>query len=164
MIKTIVGTILLLTTLPIYSHSGQVGTMAPAFTLADLKGKTVELAQFKGKVVLLTFWAPWCGPCKEELPELDALFRKYRTEGLEVIGISVDPSGTNVERFLQKNPVLFTILVDKKGDVADAYRFSALPTAFLIGRNGTIKYKHMGFGKEFVPMYEKEIIELLKQQ
>jgi peroxiredoxin len=164
MMKTIVSALILLIMFPISSYSGQIGTVAPAFSLVDLNGKVVALEQFKGKVVFLNFWALWCGPCKEELPELDALFRKYREEGFDVIGVSVDPSGENVARFLQKKPVSFTILIDKKGDVADAYLFSSLPTGFIIGRDGTIKYKHMGFGKEFLPIFEKEITGLLKQE
>ncbi len=80
-----------------------------------------------------------------------------------MIGIDTDDSETLVKEFLQKNPLSFTILIDKKGSVYREYRFRTLPTAFIIGRDGVIRYRHMGFGKEYLPMYEKEIIELLKQ-
>jgi peroxiredoxin len=147
---------------PVYSYAGEAGTVAPSFSLADLNGKTVTLEQFRGKVVFLNFWALWCGPCREELPELDRLYRKYGKEGLEVIGICMETSEARVSGFLRKAPVMFPILMDKNGDTAEAYRFSGLPSGFIIGRDGVIRHRHMGFGRELLPEYEKEIMELLK--
>ena len=157
-------TLLLAFTFPIVAYAGQVGTPAPDFSLMDLKGNAVTLKQFKGKVVFLDFWAPWCDPCREEIPALDALYKKYRNDGLEVIGIDIDDSEKLAAEFLQKIPVAFTILIDKRGISRRAYNFRMLPTAFIIGRDGVIRNVHMGFGKEFLQMYETEIAELLKQQ
>ncbi len=162
--KVIVLTILLALTLPVGATAGQVGTSAPDFSLTDLKGNVVTLKQFRGKVVFLDFWVPWCDPCREELPALDALYKKYRNDGLEVIGIDIDSSEKLVAEFLQKIPVTFTVLIDKKGVIRREYNFRTLPTTFVIGRDGVIRYVHMGFGKEFLVMYEKEIDELSKQQ
>ena len=153
--------LLLVIMLPSFARAGQIGTAAPDCSLPDLKGNTVTLQQMKGKVVFLDFWAPWCDQCREELPALDVLFRKYRIEGLIVIGVDIDSSEERAADFLQKAPVAFTILMDRKGAMRRAYRFRALPTAFIIDKNGVIRYVHMGFGTEFLPMYEKEIIELL---
>jgi peroxiredoxin len=164
MIKIIFSTLILLTILPVYSYSGQVGSMAPPFSLVDLTGKTVSLEHLKGKVVFLDFWAPWCAPCKEELPELDKLYRKYGKDGFEVVGISMDTSQAGVSKFLAKVPVTFLVLIDVKGDVSDAYRVSSLPTGFIISKDGTIRYRHLGFGSDFLPIYEKEIEELLKSK
>ncbi len=157
-------TILILMLMPVFAQAGQVGTVAPDFSLTDLNGKTVALQQLKGKVVLLDFWAPWCPPCREELPALDALYKKYNNDGLVIIGIDIDDSEKLVAEFLQKAPVSFTILIDRKGTLTRQYRFRTLPAAFIIGKDGVIRYQHMGFGKEFMPTYEKEIVELLKQQ
>ena len=162
--KVIMLTRLLALTLPVGANAVQVGTLAPDFNLTDLNGNTVTLKQFRGKVVFLDFWAPWCDPCREELPALDALYKKYHNDGLEVIGIDIDASEKLVAEFLQKIPVAFTVLIDKKGIIRRAYSFRMLPTAFIIGRDGVIRNVHMGFGKEFLQMYEKEIAELLKQQ
>ncbi len=162
--KIIILSLLLALALPVLANAGQVGTSAPDFSLAEVNGKAVTLKQFRGKVVFLDFWAPWCDPCQEEFPSLDALYRKYSSDGLEVIGISIDPSEKLVAEFLQKVPVAFTVLIDKKSVIRREYNFRTLPTAFIIGKDGVIRYVHMGFGREFLQMYEQEIVELLKQQ
>ena len=162
--KIIIIALLLALTLPVFANASQVGTSAPDFSLVDVNGKVVTLKQFRGKVVFLDFWAPWCDPCREELPALDALYKKYSNEGLEIIGIDIDSSEKLVTEFLQKVPVTFTVLIDKKGIIRRGYNFRTLPTAFIIGKDGVIRYVQMGFGKEFLPMYEKQIAELLKQQ
>jgi peroxiredoxin len=162
--KIISTLFLFLLLFPLAADSAQVGQPAPAISLKDMKGNIVTLESFKGKVVFLDFWAPWCIPCKEELPELDRLYKKYWKDGFEVVGICLDTPQERVTRFLQKVHVTFQILIDKKGDAAEAYRFSGVPAGFLIGRDGAIKHKHMGFGREFLPLFEKEITELLKQE
>ena len=149
---------------PLTALAANAGTAAPSFNLEDLNGSSVTLEQFKGKVVFLDFWGTWCAPCKEEMPELDKLYNKYRKEGFEVIGVSINGSRPDIEKFLQKVPVGFHILIDDKDRAGDAYRVSSLPVGFIIGKDGIIRHKHMGFGSEFLPMYEKEIIELLKQK
>ena len=161
--KNIITVLVLLFVVPLPGYSGQIGTMAPAFSLVDLNGKVITLEQFKGKVVFLDFWAPWCIPCREELPELDKLNKKFHNEGLEVIGISIDASEKNVAAFLKKVPLGVHIVIDKKNEVSDAYRVSSLPTGFIIGRDGIIQRIHKGFSRESIPIYEKEIDALLKQ-
>ena len=148
---------------PFAAYACAVGDNAPSFALKDLNGNTVTLDSFKGKVVFLDFWASWCGPCKEELPELELLYKKYGKDGFEVIGVSVDKSESNVAEFLNKRPVSFTILTNIKGDVAEAYGLPGMPTGYIIGKDGKIQHRHVGFTKAFLPVYEKEIVELLKK-
>ncbi|MBI4746194.1 MAG: redoxin domain-containing protein [Deltaproteobacteria bacterium] len=148
---------------PFYARSAGVGDQAPAFSLKDMKGNTVTLDSLKGKVVFLDFWASWCDPCKEELPELELLYSKYGKDGFEVIGVSVDKSESNVAAFLKKRPVSFTILPNIKGDVAEAYGLPGMPTGYIIGKDGVIRHRHVGFARAFLPVYEKEITELLKR-
>lgn len=162
--KVLVITLLLAIMLPAFAYASQVGSVAPDCSFVDLTGKPVSLQQFKGKVVFLDFWAPWCDQCREELPALDALYKKYGKDGLEIIGIDIDASEARVAEFLQTVPVTFTILIDKKSTGRKAFSFRTIPTAFIIGRGGVIQHVHMGFGKEFLQMYEREIEELLKQQ
>ena len=161
--KCIFTLLFLLFFVPIRCYSEQIGTMAPAFSLVDVNGSVVMLEQFKGKVVFLDFWAPWCIPCRQELPELDKLYKKFHDDGLEVIGISIDPSEKNVAAFLQKVPLSVHIVIDKKNEVSDAYRVSSLPTGFIVGRDGIIQRIHKGFDKGSLPLYEKEIDALLKR-
>jgi thiol-disulfide isomerase/thioredoxin len=162
-VKVIAIALLLALTLPLFANAGQVGSPAPDFNLADVTGKAATLKQFSGKVVFLDFWAPWCDPCREELPALDALYKKYSSDGLEIIGVDIDSSEELLTEFLQKVPVTFTVLIDKKGVIRRGYNFRTLPTAFIIGKDGVIRFVHMGYGKEFLHMYEKEIVEMLKQ-
>lgn|SRR5512139_2418709 len=163
MIKIIAITLIILCMGPVYASSSQIGTMAPAFFLIDLNGQMVTPAQFKGKVVFLDFWAIWCKSCREELPELNRLYMKFREEGFIVIGISVDATQARVAAFLKQVPVTFPILIDQKGDAAEAYRFSGLPAGFLIDRDGIIRKKYKGFATDLMPLYEKDISDLLKQ-
>jgi peroxiredoxin len=138
--------------------------VASDFSLVDVKGTVVDMARYKGKVIFLAFWAPWCVPCREELPELDTLYKKYHGKGFEVIGVSIRTSESSVAGFLRKSSISFPVLVDKNSDVSDAYGVSRLPESVIIDRDGIIRHRHRGFGKEFLPAYEKEISDLLKQQ
>ena len=162
--KVLVAALLLAILLPTSAIASQVGSTAPDFSLSDLTGKPVSLQQFKGKVVLLDFWAPWCDLCREELPKLEALYKQRGKDGFEIIGIGIDTSEPQVTEFLQKAPVTFTISIDKKSNVRRAYNFRTLPTTFIIGRDVVIRYVHLGYSNGYLQMYEKEIDELLKQQ
>jgi peroxiredoxin len=146
-----------------FAYAAQEGGQAPGFSLRDVTGGTVTLEQFKGKVVFLDFWAPWCIPCRDELPELDRLYRKFQHEGFIVVGIAVDDSTEGVSKFLQKFPVSFPVLMDSGGSVAEDYRLSHLPTGYLIGRDGIIRHRHPAYSRDFLKIYEQEIAELLKQ-
>ncbi len=156
-------TILLLLLIPVLAPAGPVGNTAPDFTLTDLNGKTIALQQLKGKVVVLDFWAPWCDQCREGMPAIDTLFKKYTGKGLVIIGVDIDSSENLLKDFLQKVPVTFTIAMDGKGVMRRAYRFRSLPTAFIIGKDGVIRYMHLGYSTDFLQVFEKEIVELLKQ-
>jgi len=155
--------LLLVAMLPLLAQASMVGSVAPDFSLQDLSSQTVTLQQFKGKVLFLDFWAPWCDPCREELPALDVLYKKYVSDGFVIVGLDMDTSENLVKEFLQKVPLTFTILIDSKGAVRWKYRIRSLPTAYIIGKDGIVRYVHMGYGKEYLQMYEKEIVELLNQ-
>ncbi len=150
----------------VFPHSGfsaEVGSPAPSFSLEDLIGNTVTLSTFEGKVVLVDFWAPWCTPCKEELPTLEGLYRRYNQDGFEIIAVAVDSSEKAVSRFLQRIIVSYPVVLDNNKSVSESYRCSHLPTSYIIGREGILRYIHKGFGKDSLPVYENEIVELLKQ-
>ena len=142
--------------------AGEAAQKAPSFRLHDTAGAAIALEDFRGKVLLLNFWATWCTPCREELPELDRLYTKHRDQGLVVVGIAVDTSAERVSAFLKKRPVGFPVVVDTQGVGAESYRFSGLPAGFLIGRDGVIERRYRGSGKELLSLYEKDIEELLK--
>jgi thiol-disulfide isomerase/thioredoxin len=133
---------------------------APDFSLPDLEGNTVKFSDFEGKVVLVDFWATWCGPCKLEVPHLVALHREYRDEGFEVIGIALDNGGAQVvEPFVKKNAIPYSVVIGNR-EVATAFGgLTAIPTAFLIDRSGNIVQKYVGYTDKAV--FEEQIKQLL---
>jgi cytochrome c biogenesis protein CcmG/thiol:disulfide interchange protein DsbE len=131
---------------------------APQFSLTDVHGNQVSLAQYRGKVVILDFWAPWCPPCRKEIPDFISLQRQYASQGLQVIGIGLDEPA-NVTSFVQQNGFNYPVAV---GDDATANLYggvSGLPTTFIIDRNGTIRNRFEGFTDRSV--FEQEIRKLL---
>ena len=121
-----------------------VNSKAPDFTLKDLNGKTVSLSTFRGKVVLLNFWATWCPPCRAEMPALNKLHHTLKPRGLEVVTISTDRSINDIKDFFERHRVDFPILFDADRSAAKQYRVFSMPTTFLIDRNGMIVEKFYG--------------------
>ncbi len=121
-----------------------IGNEAPDFRLPDLEGAEVSLKQFRGKVILLNFWATWCPPCKAEIPSMSDLNRKFQDKGLVILAVSSDRSKKQVRRFLKKTPVNFTILHDPKNKISNMYKVFALPTSLIIDRDGIIIKKVLG--------------------
>ena len=129
------------------------GQPAPKFSLKNTKGNTVSLSDFEGNVVLLDFWATWCGPCTYQLPFLDSLAAKYRNRGLVVVGLHVDdrrPPPSEVEEYLLDKRVHYTNLIST-WNVDEAFQIQAVPTSFIIDREGTIQRTHVGFDARTAP-------------
>jgi peroxiredoxin len=120
------------------------GDPAPAIQLKDQAGRAFSLAAFKGQVVLVDFWASWCGPCRKSLPELDGLQDRFATQGVKVVGVSLDADAGSMVAFLEKVPVRFTILHDPAGQTGEAFSVVAMPTTFLIDRDGRIAARFEG--------------------
>ncbi|MGH7456121.1 MAG: peroxiredoxin family protein [bacterium] len=138
-----------------------VGKKAVEFTLPDVSGGEVTLQSFRGKVVLLNFWATWCGPCREELPELDRVQEKFRKRGLAVVAVTVDNELENIRGFLKKYDLDLQALWDRRKKVADAYKVEKMPSSYLIDRNGVIRFVHLGYNAEELKHIEAEIDEML---
>lgn len=139
--------------------------MAPDFELANLAGGTLKLSDLRGKVVLLDFWATWCGPCRRGIPHLNTLWKEHKDDGLEIVGISVDRAkqGTSgadqVRAFAKKTPMSYRLVM---ADAATAQAYGgirSIPTAFLIDREGRIRKRYVGLQQGHV--FERDIAELL---
>ncbi len=112
---------------------------APEFALLALGGGEKKLSDFHGRVVLLTFWATWCAPCRHEMAQIESLWRKYRSQGFTVLAVNVDRGNrTGVADFIRSLHVSFPVLLDPGGDVRNRYEVRALPTSYIIGRGGKI--------------------------
>ena len=131
------------------------------FTLMDVNGNDVPLADYKGNVVILDFWATWCGPCKVEIPSFVEMVDEFGDEGLVVLGVSVDDTIEQLEPFIEEYKMNYPVLVGRdREDVQEAYGpLWGIPVTFVIGRDGNICSKHMGMTSK--EQFLKEIAELL---
>jgi thiol-disulfide isomerase/thioredoxin/outer membrane lipoprotein-sorting protein len=118
------------------------------FALKDLAGKTHKLSALKGKVVLIDFWASWCGPCRREMPTIQKLYQAYRAKGLVVLAVNVREDAATAGEFLRQNKLTFTALLDAEGAVAQQYQASAIPTMAVIDRKGRISSHFVGMRSE----------------
>lgn len=122
-----------------------VGSSMPAYSSTWLDGSKFDLASKRDKVVLLNVWATWCGPCRYEIPELQAIHDKYAARGFEVIGVSVDESGAEaVRQFVTEQKMTYPIVLDAEGKLANILQTSVLPTSVIVDRNGKIVWKKYG--------------------
>lgn len=122
----------------------RLGNPATNFTLSDLAGNTVSLADFKGQPVIINFWATWCGPCEAEMPEINKAYLKHKQEGLVVLAVDLAEHPDTVKSFVDYYDLAFTILLDRDKAVGKLYGARALPTTYFIDRSGTIVHTYYG--------------------
>lgn len=140
------------------SSESQVAT---DFNLMNMQGEQVSLSQYRGKVVILNFWATWCPPCREEMPSMERLYQKHKDRGLVMLAVNIEENGKKaVSQFLKKTPYSFPILLDSRGVVQNAYGVFRFPESFIIDRNGVVVKKVIG-GRDWTSNSTVELIELL---
>jgi peroxiredoxin len=134
--------------------------MAPDFTLSNGYGQTITLSKYRGKVVILNFWATWCPPCKAEIPGFISLYEKYRLKGLEIIGISIDQAGWNVvHNFIQEFEINYPVVMANRKVIQNYGGIQSIPITFIVDRKGRIYTKLMGYRNE--KLFEDIISQLL---
>jgi thiol-disulfide isomerase/thioredoxin len=121
------------------------------------------LDSLEGKVVLLDFWASWCSPCLQSFPWMNELQQKHGGEGLVVVAVNLDQDRALADAFLKKVPAQFRVEYDGKGDVARQFQVQAMPTSFLIDRQGNVRVRHAGFRDKQRADREQQIVQLLKE-
>jgi peroxiredoxin len=118
---------------------------APQFTLPSKAGSDVSLGQYKGQIVMINFWASWCVPCRQEMPMLEDIYKKYNKLGFTLIGVNVEPDSKAADDWLKQTPVSFPVLYDKESKVSKMYNVSGMPTTVIIDRKGNLRYLHISY-------------------
>jgi cytochrome c biogenesis protein CcmG, thiol:disulfide interchange protein DsbE len=138
--------------------------LAPDFTVKSFDGQEITLSQLKGKVVLLDFWATWCGPCKESIPHLIQLYKNYRESGFELVGMSVDKGdGEAVRRFVQSMDIPYPVVIAPEV-VVRSYRVTGIPATFLIDKQGKIREKVVGFSGAIAKQLDTKVADLTSEK
>jgi len=145
-----------------HAYTGQM--RAPDFFLEDLQGKTVNIQDYRGQVVLLNFWATWCPNCRKEWPSFNILYNQYHTQGFVLFRINTKESRETVLKFLEKEPSQLPILLDKKGKVGRLFGVWAHPTTYLIDRQGMVRCRSVGAVEWTDPEAKGTIEQLLNER
>jgi peroxiredoxin len=143
------------------SNSPGSSQPAPQFSLPNLDGEQVSLKDFANKVIVVDFWATWCGPCREEIPHFNKLYEDYRGKGFEIVGISMDTEGPEtIKKFAKDLRMEYTLVIGNDDVAQDFGGVVGLPTTFIIDRKGNIVKKYRGFQPAFMQEIEKTVKEL----
>lgn len=156
----LLGFLLLLST-PVFAK--EMNQAAPDFTLKSMAGDNLKLSEQAGTVVMVNFWASWCGPCRTEMPLLNDLYLKYKDLGFTIFGVNVEQDTALARSFINKQPVDFPILFDASNTVSKAYNVVAMPSTVLIDRDGNMRYLHQGYQAGDEKKYKNIVRKLLRE-
>ena len=143
--------------------ANDVSGPAPNFALQSRDGGPVSLEDFRGEVVMINFWATWCGPCRQEMPHLEALYQRYGSLGFTLLGVNVEDDPEGAARWLEETPVSFPILFDPKNEVSQLYDVIAMPTTVLVDRQGNMRFLHHGYQPGYENDYQTQIRTLIRE-
>jgi peroxiredoxin len=136
---------------------------APDFTLPRLNGANLRLQEQRGQVVMVNFWATWCGPCRVEMPHLSRLYEKYRASGFTVLAVNIDEDPLKAANLATQLGMRFPVLLDTEKKVSRLYDLSTMPSTVLIDREGRVRYVHRGYRDGYEDTYDRQIRELLRE-
>ncbi|HEX3906046.1 MAG TPA: TlpA disulfide reductase family protein [Polyangia bacterium] len=141
---------------------GPVGAPLPALTVDALSGRAINVASYKGRVLLLDVWASWCDPCKQELPVLNEMARRLKSQGIDILAVSVDQERANVEKFLRAHGGRWALTVahDPRGEIAELLQPDKMPTSYVIDRSGIVRYVNAGFLPGDASTIEQHLLEV----
>lgn len=145
------------------SPTDLVGKAATDFALRSLKQENIRLSEQLGEVVLINFWATWCGPCRQEMPLLDEIYLKYRRAGLVLLSVNIDEDTDRATEMAETLGVSYPVLMDTRNEVAKAYDIGTMPLTVLIDREGTIRYVSEGYKPGYERRYTEKLRELLNE-
>ncbi len=144
-------------------QAGTISGPAADFTLKSNSGKNIRLSDLRGQVVMINFWASWCGPCRQEMPILDDLYKRYSKLGFTLIGVNVEQDSSKANAYLKDIPVSFPILYDTANQTSKLYNVNAMPTTVMVDRNGNMRFIHHGYKPGYENDYKKQIKALIRE-
>ena len=164
-VKGIVKSVALAAAFVLPAFAASSSGPAPSFQLSGRGGKTIDLSQFKGQVVMINFWATWCGPCRQEMPLLEDIYKKYKPMGFTMLGVNVEPKTGDPEGWLSKlpKPVTFPVAFDVDSKVSKLYKVAGMPTTVFIDRKGNVREIHKGYKPGDEDLYLTQIRSMLKE-
>lgn len=139
------------------------GKSAPDFTLKSSSGFNLRLREYRGRVVMLNFWATWCGPCRQEIPVLNELHGQYEALGFALLGVNIDEQSEVAKSMATELGVAYPIVFDRQKDVSRSYSVDAMPTTVLIDRDGTVRHVHRGYKAGYGELYSDQIRRLMRE-
>jgi peroxiredoxin len=159
----LLGAILVIFAASSLASSSLEGQAAPDFVLKSASGENLRLSEYRGDVVMINFWATWCGPCRQEMPLLDELYGRYQRVGFSLLGINIDDDSRRAMKMVEELGVSFPVLFDESKAVSKLYKVDAMPVTVLVDRDGTVRYVHHGYKPGYEEKYLTEIRSLLRE-
>jgi peroxiredoxin len=136
---------------------------APNFTLKSNLDKNIKLSELRGQVVLINFWASWCGPCRQEMPELNKLYSKYKKLGFTILGVNVEEDNKEALHIVKNDKISFPILFDTENKVSELYKVSGMPTTIIVDRSGNMRFLHRAYKPGDIDKYKKWVKKLIRE-
>lgn len=163
--KTLYSSVLAISTLLASAQlSADIGQgPAPDFTLKSQAGNNLKLSELRGEVVMINFWASWCGPCRQEMPKLEELYARYKPLGFTVLGVNIEEDSSKAKALLEDLSVSFPVLFDDHNEVSRLYQVAAMPSTVLVDRDGNMRYLHKGYQPGMEQQYQEQIRTLIKE-
>jgi thiol-disulfide isomerase/thioredoxin len=137
---------------------------APDFTLPARAGGEMSLGALRGQVVLINFWATWCGPCRKEMPLLDQIYQRYKGLGFTLLAVNVEEDSAGAEGWLKQVPVSFPVLFDRESRVSKLYDVTAMPSTVIVDRKGQVRFVHYGYTEGTESKYQDQVRMLIREK
>jgi len=145
------------------ASSDLAGKPAPDFALKSSTGENMRLSEYRGDVVMINFWATWCGPCRQEMPLLEQLYTRYARVGFNLLGVNIDDDSSRAMDMIAELGVSFPVLFDERKEVSKMYNVDAMPVTVIVDREGMVRFVHQGYQPGYEEMYLDQVRALLRE-
>ena len=146
-----------------FALGGMESGAAPDFTLKANDGTNIRLAEHRGEVVMINFWASWCAPCRQEMPHLKSLNEEFSPMGFKLLGVNVDEDQGDAKRAIDRLKIDFPVLFDSENNVVELFKVDAMPTTIIVDRDGNIRHLHRGYKPGYEVEYHEQVSALIKE-